>query len=77
MAKREKEVYPAPAQFMTHHFYVDDELGSVQSVEQAEGLIQGAREICKSGGRRLHKFVSTIVQYSSQYQRVREQLISS
>ena len=33
-------------------------LASVESVEQAKGLIQGAREICKSGGLRLHKFVS-------------------
>ena len=46
MANQEKEVYPAVAQFMTHDFYVDDGLASVESVEQAKGLIQGAREIC-------------------------------
>ena len=58
MANQEKEVYPEAAQFISHDFYVDDGLASVETVEQAKSLIQGAREICKSGGLRLHKFVS-------------------
>ena len=58
MANQEKEVYPAAAQFILHDFYVDDGLASVDSVEQGKGLIQGAREICKSGSLRLHKFLS-------------------
>ncbi|XP_078374366.1 uncharacterized protein LOC144657884 [Oculina patagonica] len=58
MASQEKEAYPSAAQFITHDFYVDDGLSSVESAEQAKELIQGAREICKKGGLRLHKFIS-------------------
>ena len=58
MANQEKEVYPAAAQFISHDFCVDDGLASVETVEQAKSLIQGAREICKRGSLRLHKFVS-------------------
>ena len=58
MASQEREAHPPAAQFITHDFYVDDGLASVESAEQAKDLIQGAREICKQGGLRLHKFIS-------------------
>ena len=46
MANQEKEMYLAAAQFISHDFYIDDELARVESVKQAKGLIQGALEIC-------------------------------
>ena len=55
---QEKEAHPSAAQFIMHDFYVDDGLTSVESVQEAEDLIRGAREICEKGGLRLHKFVS-------------------
>ena len=58
MASQEKEAHPSAAQFIMHDFYVDDGLTSVESVQEAEDLIRGAREICEKGGLRLHKFVS-------------------
>ena len=58
MASQEKEEYPSAAQFITHDFYVDDGLASVESAEEAKNLIEGAREVCKKGGLRLHKFIS-------------------
>ena len=58
MANEEKKAYPIAAQFISHDFYVDDGLASLESVEEAVDLVQGAREICKKGGLRLHKFAS-------------------
>ena len=39
-------------------FYVDDGLASVESTEDAIQLAREARELCATGGLRLHKFVS-------------------
>ena len=36
MASQEKEEYPSAAQFITHDFYVDDGLSSVESAEEAK-----------------------------------------
>ena len=58
MANEDKEIYPSAAQFITHNFYVDDGLTSVESFDEAVRLVNGAREICKRGGLRLHKFIS-------------------
>ena len=58
MANKEKEAYPIAAQFISHDFYVDDGLASLETAEEAVDLVQGARDICKKGGLRLHKFVS-------------------
>ena len=40
LANQEREMYPAGAQFISHDFYVDDGLVSVESAEQAVDLIQ-------------------------------------
>ena len=58
MANDKRKAYPIAVQFISHDFYVDDRLASLESVEEAVDLVQGAREICKKGGLRLHKFVS-------------------
>ena len=58
IASQEKEAYPSAARFITHDFYVDDGLASVESAEQTKHLIRGAREICKKGSLRLHKFIA-------------------
>ena len=60
IANEEKEAYPLAARrFITHDdFYVDEALASVESAEQAKDLIRGAREICKKGSLRLHKFIA-------------------
>ena len=46
IASQEKEGFPSAARFITHDFYVDGGLASVESAERAEDLIRGAREIC-------------------------------
>ncbi|XP_067946371.1 uncharacterized protein [Watersipora subatra] len=43
--------------FITHDFYVDDGLMSLDSQEQAIGVINNAIELCSKGNVRLHKFV--------------------
>ena len=58
IANEEKVAYPSAARFITHDFYVDDGLATVESAEQAKDLIRGAREICKKGSLRLHKFIA-------------------
>ena len=58
MANEDKEIYPSAAHFIMHNFYVDDGLTSVESFDEAVRLVNGAREICKRGGLRLHKFIS-------------------
>lgn len=48
----------AAADFNRRHFYVDDGLKSVPSVEQAKELIKNTKSLCQKGGFRLHKFTS-------------------
>ena len=55
MANEDKEIYPSAAQFIMHNFYG---LTSLDSFDEAVRLVNGAREICKRGGLRLHKFIS-------------------
>ncbi|KAJ8391740.1 hypothetical protein AAFF_G00086900 [Aldrovandia affinis] len=50
--------YPMAASFVRKHFYVDDGLISVDSVNEAVQLITEARDICAKGKLHLHKFVS-------------------
>ena len=57
-ASNMEDKYPLGASFIKHNFYVDDGLTSLQTVEEVIKLIQEARDICVSGGLRLHKFVS-------------------
>lgn len=58
LARQQKESYPTASAFVEKNFYVDDGLISVPSVEEAKELIAEARELCKRGGLRLHKFNS-------------------
>ena len=44
--------------FLCKHFYVDDGLYSVGTVQEAIQLVNAARELCTVGNLRLHKFVS-------------------
>lgn len=44
--------------FITHNFYVDDGLISVDSVKEALDLVTKTRTACQKGNLRLHKFVS-------------------
>ena len=77
MANEDKEFYPSAAQFITHNFYVDDGLTSVESFDEAVRLVNGAREICKRGGLRLISLFQTIVPSSNLYLKVREPQTSS
>lgn len=58
LARQHKEEYPSASAFVENNFYVDGGLISVPSVEEAKELIAEARELCKRGGLRLHKFNS-------------------
>lgn len=58
LARQHQEEYPSASAFVEKNFYVDDGLISVPSVEEAKELIAEARDLCKLGGLRLHKFNS-------------------
>ena len=58
IASQGKKGYPSAARFITRVFYVDDGLASVESTNKQRDLIRGAREICKKGSLRLHKFIA-------------------
>ena len=58
LANQERVTYPTAGHFIIHDFYVDDGLTSVESREDAKELIEGAREVCRRGGLRLHKFIA-------------------
>lgn len=44
--------------FITHNFYVDDGIISVNTIEEAQQLVTQTTEACQKGNLRLHKFVS-------------------
>ncbi|KAK7925240.1 hypothetical protein WMY93_007550 [Mugilogobius chulae] len=48
----------ATIRFIERNFYVDDGLISFHSEEEAIHLVNEAKELCKMGGLRLHKFIS-------------------
>jgi len=58
LARIHEQEYPLAAPFLCHDFYVDDGVTSVESTETAIQLVDEARELCKKGKLRLHKFVS-------------------
>lgn len=58
IAKENECIYPVGSKFITTDFYVDDGVTSVASTEEAVQLAREARQLCASGGLRLHKFVS-------------------
>ena len=51
--------HPSAAKFILEQFYVDDGLTSASTKKEAIHLINEARELCKIGGLRLHKFLSS------------------
>ena len=54
----EEECASEAANFVRNDFYVDDQLKSVDTVEQVTILIQQTKEMCAKTGLRLHKFIS-------------------
>ena len=52
--------FPDASDFIKKEFYVDDGLTSLESIDEAKILMKHAKEICASGGLRLHKFVSNV-----------------
>ena len=54
-----KEVYGTDAATtLLRNFYVDDLLKSMKNVQSAKQLVQNVRDMCKSGGFNLTKFIS-------------------
>lgn len=58
LARRGEEEFPRAARFMLRNFYVDDGLQSCVDDTEAILLIRETQKVCRSGGLRLHKFVS-------------------
>lgn len=58
LAKENECTYPLGSKFITTDFYVDDGVTSVESAEEAVQVAREARQLCASGGLRLHKFIS-------------------
>ena len=54
----ESEFGVAAADCLRNDFYIDDGLKSVPSIDEAVTLISDVKQMCKSGGFNLHKFVS-------------------
>ena len=54
----ESEFGVAAAGCPRNDFYIDDGLKSVPSIDEAVTLISDVKQMCKSGGFNLHKFVS-------------------
>jgi len=50
--------YPLAAPFLRQDCYVDDEVTSLHSAEEAVRLISESRKLCSRGSLHLHKFVS-------------------
>lgn len=58
LASQMETEYPAAASFIKKHFYVDDGLISVDSVDTAIKLVREAQNLCAKGKLHLHKFTS-------------------
>ncbi|KAL0151519.1 hypothetical protein M9458_053171 [Cirrhinus mrigala] len=58
LANANERMYPLGSKFITADFYVDDGVTSVASTEEAIQVARQARQLCASGGLRLHKFIS-------------------
>ncbi len=58
LASKYEKDYPLAASFIRKHFYVDDGLVSVNSIEKANKLVKEAQEVLAKGKLCLHKFVS-------------------
>lgn len=55
----EADLGPEAANFIRKDFYVDDGLKSVESVHDAVTLIKDTKEMCRRGGFKLHKIISS------------------
>ena len=53
-----EEFSPEAINFITQDFYMDDGLQSTEEVAEAISIVKEAREICRNGKLRLHKFTS-------------------
>ncbi|XP_067947070.1 uncharacterized protein [Watersipora subatra] len=58
LAQKHQSTHPKAADFIQQSLYVDDGLISVSSEQEANELIESARDLCKKGNIRLHKFVT-------------------
>lgn len=58
LASQKEKDYPAATNFIKKHFYVDDGLISVDSVDAAIKLVREAQNLCAKGKLHLHKFIS-------------------
>ncbi|XP_067947084.1 uncharacterized protein [Watersipora subatra] len=58
LAQKHQSTHPKAADFIQQSLYVDDGLISVSSEQEAKELIESARDLCKKGNIRLHKFVT-------------------
>ncbi|XP_039547061.1 uncharacterized protein LOC120492841 [Pimephales promelas] len=58
LANMNESEYPLAAGFIRNHFYVDDGLVSLESVEVAIKLVKEAQAVCAKGKLHLHKFIS-------------------
>ncbi|KAK7884094.1 hypothetical protein WMY93_027217 [Mugilogobius chulae] len=58
LANENETDYPSAANFIKKHFYVDDGLTSVETVEEAVILVKEAQALCAKGKLHLHKFLS-------------------
>lgn len=58
LAKENECTYPLGSKFITTDFYVDDGVTSVASAKEAVQVTREARQLCASGGLRLHRFIS-------------------
>ena len=60
LAESYSSQFPNAANFIKKEFYVDDGLMSLESADEAKQLMKDAKEICSSGGLKLHKFASNV-----------------
>lgn len=58
MASQNEKRYPEAASFIRKHFYVDDGLISVESVNGAIKLVKETQALCAEGKLHLHKYIS-------------------
>lgn len=58
LANQNEKEYPQAANFIRNHFYVDDGIVSLESVEAAIQLVAEAQAACAKEQLRLHKFIS-------------------
>lgn len=58
LASMNESEYPLAAGFIRNHFYVDDGLISLETVEVAIKLVKEAQAVCAKGKLHLHKFIS-------------------